>query len=223
MPIISLDYLKDNSMSSIYVEYINLILTDYMFFTKYITKNKLMKNFKFNKTFDTLCCFQDIEFMKKNKTIDLSKFIDYLIKFYNSINNNSKNEIITKEIDTLDSLPGYLTSYSSFIDNIEQYDSNLYSNIEYDTNLNSINNLELEDINNWKLTKKVDRKLTISEIDDFVENRKKDEDNIINNINQNLQNSGKKTELKNFIKNNILDNIEKPEQINNIKKRDYKI
>lgn len=142
---------------------------------------------------------------------------------YNSINNNSKNEIITKEIGTLDLLPSHLTTYSSFINNVEQCDSNLYADINYDIKPNLINELELENINNWKLSKKVDRKLTICEIDNFVENRKKDEDDIINNITKNLQKSNKKNELKKFIKNDILENFENTKQINNIKKRDYKI
>lgn len=142
---------------------------------------------------------------------------------YNTMNNDSKNEIVTKEIGTLDSLPSYLTTYSSFINDMGQWDSNLYADIDHDIKPNLINESEIENINNWKLSKKVDRKLTISEIDNFVENRKRDEDDIVNNITKNLQKSNKKNELKKFIKNDILDNFENTKQINNVKKRDYKI
>lgn len=142
---------------------------------------------------------------------------------YHSINSNLNNKIITKEIGTLDLLPNNLTTYSSFIDDIEQWDSNLYTDIDHNIKSHSISELELENINNWKSSKKVDRKLTTFEIENFVENRKKDEDDIVNNISQNLQKSNKKNELKKFIKNDILDNFENTKQVNNVKKRDYKI
>jgi curved DNA-binding protein CbpA len=174
--------------------------------------------------------------------ISISDFFEY-IKFKN--NKNNTTDITIQEFGTLDTLPGYGNNYTSFVSDNEFFASNIYSDILTPSNdsLKLEEEINVDDFTNWKHNKKNSNKLTDVELDNYLEKRKLEEDEISQKIKVSLENSTKKKEVEKFLKNNylledisknnknsnesnitenILDIVDKKdESINNIKKREF--
>lgn len=157
---------------------------------------------------------KDIEIERKNNQIEdlddtLANFIsqhkeqvnindvfEYL-KYKNS--SSFSNSIVVKEWGTIDTMPGYSNGYSSFIDENEYFDSNLYSNIS-DMNasqsVESNNNLNIDEFVQWKSSKRADTKLSDMDINEYLKKRDVENKNISDIIAQNLRdfNNSNKTD-----------------------------
>lgn len=164
------------------------------------------------------------ELLDKDKEIDLNDVFEYK---KSKINENSN--IINKEVGTVDLL--YFNKYGSFEllknnDNNKEYISNIYSDlgeINYDT---SGNKISYEDIKEWKNNKgdfhseRVNnKKLSTDEIEEYIRIRKKEENNLLEDIGKNFVDNKKKREINSFIKNEFNDELELVERLDNIKKR----
>jgi hypothetical protein len=105
------------------------------------------------------------------------------------------------EIGTLDTLPGYSSNFTSFLSDNEYFGLNLYSEIgsnglEFSTESNNIN---IDDLKNWKNTKRHDIKLSQDDIKSYLDKRRQEENLIFNEIENNLQNNLKKKEVEKFL------------------------
>jgi curved DNA-binding protein CbpA len=126
------------------------------------------------------------DFNEDNNTkLSISELFEY-IKTKN-FNEEENKKIKINEIGTLDVLDNAI-NYTSFIsqDN-DNFNSNLYSEIQ-DNNLDFTyeNDLKIDDFNKWKNSKKVDKKLTSNEINDYLEKRKAEENEILAEIENNV-------------------------------------
>lgn len=142
-----------------------------------------------------------INFIKKNhKDINLNDFFEY-IKYKNS--NYFDNNIVTTDIGTLDTLPGYSNNFASFIDENENcIESNYYSDL---SNINNspkeLLNLDFDDYKQWKSINNINNtKLSSLEIDSYLEKRNKESNNFYKEVIEGLHNSTKRKEVKNFLK-----------------------
>lgn len=133
--------------------------------------------------------------------------------------------IINNEIGTADLL--HFDKYGSYellnnINNDNNYVSNIYTDIN-DLNNNNIkeitNKISYTDIKEWKSTKKQDRKLTSNEIEDYIQIRRKEENNLLSDVEKNFRDNKKKKEINLFVKNEFDEELEEIEKIDNIKKR----
>lgn len=141
-------------------------------------------------------------FIKENgqDSIKINEVFEYL-KYKNS--GCFSNSLTTSNIGTLDTLPGYSTNYSSFMDENEYFGSNYYSDITGMTNVlakESMNNLNMDEFMNWKSTTRTDVKLTDNELEVYLDKRKQEEAKLSNEIKEGLNNSTKKKEVQNFLK-----------------------
>lgn len=130
------------------------------------------------------------------------------------------NSITVKEWATIDTIPGYSNGYSSFMDENEHFDSNLYSNIS-DMNTTQANettsNLNLDEFMQWKTTKHADTKLTDRDIDVYLKKRQEEQENIFNDVQKNLESTSKVKEVEKFLKTKHLkENVD--EYYNNLDK-----
>jgi len=144
-----------------------------------------------------------MNFLEENK-ININDVFEYL-KYKNS--NCFEKSIVKKEWETLDLMPGYLNSYSSFVDENEYFNSNLYSNlIDINNTLskNTFDNLNINEFRNWEKTKHTNKKLTKSEIDNYLQKRQEQETDLFKENELNLENSSKKKEIEKFFKTKLL-------------------
>lgn len=130
------------------------------------------------------------------------------------------NSITVKEWGTIDTIPGYSNGYSSFMDENEHFDSNLYSNIS-DMNttqaIETTSNLNLDEFMQWKTTKHDDTKLTDRDIDVYLKKRQEEQENIFNDVQKNLESTSKVKEVEKFLKTKHLkENVD--EYYNNLDK-----
>lgn len=136
---------------------------------------------------------------KLDKPISISEFFEYC-KYKNDTAKN--NEIMVKELGTLDTLPGYGSNYTSFMSDNEFFGSNLYSDISNENNfINSLdsNGVNSDDFNSWRQSKKLDTKLSQSEIESYLLKRRSEEDQIFNEVETNLTNISKRREVQKFL------------------------
>ena len=160
----------------------------------------------------------DIEVERKNMQIETSDdtFANFISQHKDQVNINDvfeyikyknsqafSNSIIVKELGTIDTMPGYSNGYSSFMNENEYFDSNLYSNI---TDMNTTQasettpNLNLDEFMQWKTTKCNDTKLTNDDIDAYLKRRKEEEKNIFNDVQKDLESNAKVREVEKFLK-----------------------
>ena len=136
-----------------------------------------------------------------NPNINVNDVFEYL-KYKNS-NVFGNNNIMLKEWGTLDTIPGYSSGYTSFVDDNEYFGSNLYSSISDMNDLmskESMNNLNIDDFVNWKNTKRSDTKLSESELDNYLKKRQEEELLLFDEVETNLSNGTKKKEVEKFLK-----------------------
>ena len=152
-------------------------------------------------------------FISKHKdVVNINEVFDF-INYKNT--QSFSNQIINKEWGTLDSMPGYYSDYSSFIDDNEFTGSKLYSNISDMNPLSSselTNDLDIQDFIQWKSNKRCETKLTDNNIDDFLKKRMEEQIYIEKQIEKQIEtnfNSNSKNENEN--ENSIQDKkITKP-------------
>ncbi len=138
---------------------------------------------------------------KSDVQVSVSDFFEY-IKYKNQSNNSG--DIVVGELGTLDTLPGYGSNYTSFMSENEFFGSNLYSDIgsssEISTSFENFNNVDIEEFNRWKSGKRADIKLSQSELENYLEKRRLEEEEIFNEVEHNLGNKSKKKEIEKFLK-----------------------
>lgn len=150
--------------------------------------------------------------------------VNDLFEFLKSKNtSNFPKSIMVKEsetLNTLDTMPGYATGYSSFIDDNEHYNSNLYSNLN---DMNSIQstttneNLNIDEFMQWKTTKFSDTKLSNNDIDEYLKKRQEEQENIFKEVEKNLKSETNIKKIEKFLKTkHIGENID--EYYNNLNK-----
>ena len=178
---------------------------------------------------------QDIEYNNdKIKTlieeneIQINDIYDYNMH----VNKKGGNtEIIFSNLGTVDILQSNYCNFETF-NSGSAYISNIFSplddegsNQENPNIINKINNneigksLKIGEIKEWKISKQKDTKLTQEKIDEFLNNRKKEEQNILDDINNNLNNVKKRKEVNTFLKNNLEENLEFIDSFDNVKRR----
>lgn len=164
------------------------------------------KNMQIETSDDTLS-----NFISQHKdTVKVNDLFEFL-KFKNA--QSFSNSIMTCELGTLDTMPGYVNGYSSFIDENENFGSNLYSNVsDINTTLASENNtnLNIDEFMEWKINKQTQIPLTEDDINNYLKKRKDEQDNIFNEVEKNLESKSKIKELEKFFKEKSYnENIEK--------------
>jgi curved DNA-binding protein CbpA len=213
--------------------------------TKTITEEKLSELYK--TLFDNNIkeeILEDIELTKRindinleRETMDIEVDDDKLFKLVsedNSVNDvfefiknkneeinedNLENKIITSNVSSLDTLPIININYHSLND--DDLESTLYSSISGQENnlLYNSEDININDLNEWKKTKKSDKKLSNKDIDDYLDKRKKEENDIFSNVASEL--NIKKTSK--FLQNTyVSEDIQVNDKtlINNIRKRE---
>jgi curved DNA-binding protein CbpA len=156
------------------------------------------------------------ELLEKEKEIDLND----IFEFKKSKNNQNSN-IINNDVGTVDLL--YFDKFGSFElfnnnENNREYISNIYSDIGEINNLD-VGKISYEELKEWKNKKKYDKKLSSDEIEEYIRIRKKEENNLLEDIEKNFVDNKKKREINSFIKNEFNEELEIVENIENIKKR----
>lgn len=169
------------------------------------------KNMEIETSDDTLS-----NFISQHKDqVNINDVFEY-IKYKNA--QAFTNSIMVKEWGTIDTMPGYSNGYSSFMDENEHFDSNLYSNISDMNNTQTTQitpNLNLYEFMQWKTTKHTDTKLTDGDIDAYLKRRQEEQENIFNDVQKNLESSAKVKEVEKFLKTKHLkENID--EYYNNL-------
>ena len=163
---------------------------------------------------------------KENNTNTVNDVFEYIK--YNKEGTKEKNNesrIIENNVSTLDTLPITNINYHSLDnDNLEstlyssiQSSNLLYDNFSYD--VEDIHNLNINDLNEWKKTKGVDKKLSTKDIDNYLDKRKKEENDIFSNVASEL--NIKKTSK--FLQNTyVSEDIQSNDKtlINNVRKRE---
>jgi curved DNA-binding protein CbpA len=149
---------------------------------------------------DTLTNFitQHKDQVNINEVFDFFKYKNY---------QSFSNSIIEKEWGTLDTIPGYNNGYSSFMDDNEYFGSNLYSNItDMNTTLSSesTSNLNIEEFMQWKASKRINTKLSDSDIDYYLNKRELEQEKIFKEVETNLSSNSKVKEVEKFLKKNHL-------------------
>lgn len=164
------------------------------------------KNMQIETSDDTLA-----KFISQHKDIvNINDIFEY-IKYKNT-QSFSLNPIMVKELGTLDTLPGYSSGYSSFMNENEYFGSNLYSNIS-DMNIltstDTTNNLNIDEYIQWQNKKHSDTKLTNNDIDEYLKRREEEQKNIFIEVEKNLEYSSKVKEVEKFLNNKyIKENID---------------
>ena len=165
------------------------------------------------------------DIIKENDGYTINDVYEYM-KLKENINNK---ELVVNSISTLDTLPVNNINYYSLTD--DNLESNLYSSIFTNENMlsqDNINNINMTDFSDWKHKKSNDKRLSSNEIDNFINRRKQEEEEIINNVKINLERSTK--DVKNYINNKYInEDIEEDKNdtksknvISNVRKRELK-
>ncbi len=140
---------------------------------------------------------------KLDVPITISEFFEYCK--HKNIKNKSQ-EIMLRDLGTLDTLPGYGSNYSSFMSDSEYFGSNFYSDISDDNNfINNIESIESDDFDSWRNSKKLDTKLSQSDIESYLLRRRNEENDILNEVETTLSNVSKRKEVQKFLKNKHID------------------
>ena len=174
-------------------------------------------------------------FMNSHPDITVNEVFDY-IKSQSTPNNQGDNQIVENKLGTLDTIPGYLdSSYSSFLDDSENMSSSYFTQLDNSNTFianpkDQVEKLSATNITDWKYKRKLDSKLNSEDIDQYLNRRKQEEDELLNEVESNLKtNIKKRTNVETFLKisTNILDhtNIEsdkKTDVVSNIKNRNNK-
>ena len=140
-------------------------------------------------------------FIKEHgQDININDIFEFL-KFKNSkcFNNN----IVEKELGTLDSMPGYADGYSSFVSDDEHFGSNFYSNVSDMNNYmskESMENLNYDEFIGWKNNKHQNTKLSESELNMYLEQRYDEQSKLYNEVESSLEKSSKRKEVEKFLK-----------------------
>jgi len=156
------------------------------------------------------------ELLEKEKEIDLNDIFEY-----KKSKNNQNSNIINNEVGTVDLL--YFDKFGSFElfnnnENNREYISNIYSDIGEINNLDG-SKISYDELKEWKQNKKYDKKLSSVEIEEYIKNRRKEENNLLEDIEKNFTDNKKKREINSFIKNEFNEELELVEKLDNIKKR----
>jgi hypothetical protein len=148
---------------------------------------------------------------------DLFEYIRY--------KNESKSLVKSDQIYTLETLPGYLNNFTSFVDDNEFMNSKFYSGVSEELEQNftneqfNFNQFNFNEFNEWKNNKKIDKKMTEVEMEAFLKLREQEEDLIFNDVTNNL--TKKKQEIINFFDTPaISENIKKLTHSNDISSMD---
>jgi curved DNA-binding protein len=154
--------------------------------------------------------------------------VDELLDFIKETEDFSDNkEIVSKELMTLDTLPGYFDNCASFDDSGETIGSELFSSIDtsFVSSKEKLKNFNLDDYKNWKVNKKLQPKLDTNDIESFLNKRKIEEEQLLEEVESSLiTNVKKRTDVEVFLKtkNHINDDdIVKQNLVNNVKKRTF--
>ncbi len=142
-----------------------------------------------------------------NEKLDIPITISELFEYCKYKNSSMKSQdLMLRDLGTLDTLPGYGSNYSSFMSDTEYFGSNIYSDISNENNfINSIESIESDDFNSWRKSKKSDTKLSQSDIESYLLKRRNEEDDILNEVETTLSNVSKRKEIQKFLKNNYID------------------
>jgi len=164
------------------------------------------------------------ELLEKDREIDLNDVFEY-----KKSKINEKSNIISKEVGTVDIL--HFNKYGSFEllknnDNNVEYVSNIYSDLG-EINFDTVGSkISYEDIKEWKNNKDEinpervnNKKLSSDEIEEYIRIRKREENNLLEDIGKNFVDNKKKREINSFIKNEYNEELEIVEKLDNIKKR----
>ena len=132
-----------------------------------------------------------VKLILENNNLNINDMYEYSL-FTTTNTTNNKTDIIN--LGTVDLLSqGINTNYSLITtNNSDNSDNNsIYMSINDVNNINNINNNtgftitdpnELDKLKEWKYTKKENCKLTSDKIDEYIKNRKKEEEEIIKNF-----------------------------------------
>lgn len=133
-----------------------------------------------------------VKLILENNNLNINDMYEYSLFTTNNTTTNKTDIINLGTIDLLSQ--GINTNYSLITtNNNDNYDSNsIYTSIN---DINNINNNtgftitdpnELNKLKEWKHTKKENCKLTSDKIDEYIKNRKKEEEDIIKNFENNI-------------------------------------
>jgi len=166
------------------------------------------------------------KFVKEDNDTTINDVFEYIKHSEDKLDNNTK--IVENNIYTLDTLPiSNINYYSLNDDNLE---STLYSSVGVINN-NSNNMVEKylnsTDINEWKKTKNSDKKLSSQDIDNYLNKRKKEENDIFLNVasDLNVKKTSKflnNTYIKEEISSTSNSNENINDNVNNVRKREPK-
>jgi curved DNA-binding protein CbpA len=135
---------------------------------------------------------------------------------------NHENKIIENNIYTLDTLPKNTINYYSLAGDDNNLESTLYSSVQNNINYSSnmvdkyLNN---SDINEWKKSKNSDKKLSTSDIDNYLNRRKQEETDIFLNVASELNIKKTSKFLNNTYVSEDIQSTDKT-SINNVRKRE---
>jgi len=146
----------------------------------------------------------DIEFQDdvlnnilKTEKLDINDIFEYM-----KVSDNK--QIIDKPIMTYDLMPNYNNNYSLFDNNSTPLSGTNYSNYNFQEELKiddtKHKSFDINKFNEWKKTKKEEKKLTNEDIDEYIKKRKTDLTEIKHLVDENLKDFKKKTEIQNFLK-----------------------
>jgi curved DNA-binding protein CbpA len=146
----------------------------------------------------------DIEFQNdvlnnilKTEKLDINDIFEYM-----KVSDNK--QIIDKPIMTYDLMPNYSNNYSLFDNSSTPLSGTNYSNYNFQEELKiddtKHKSFDINKFNEWKKTKKEEKKLTNEDIDEYIKKRKTDLIEINHLVDENLKDFKKKTETQNFLK-----------------------
>jgi curved DNA-binding protein CbpA len=144
--------------------------------------------------------------------------------------NTHSTDLVKTELGTLDTLPSlFNNSFSSFADNQEILPNSFYTSIDdnFTNSKEQIKNFDINTFNEWKKVKSVDARLENNEIDNFLNKRRLEELELLQEVETNLKTNVKnRTHVEMYLKPknkpvvHINENDLVPaETIDNVKKR----
>lgn len=118
-------------------------------------------------------------------------------------------QLINKPLDTYDmTLNNFSMTYSSFNQDSNTLPMNLY-NLNSNTNfIEPKKNFDINKFSEWKQTKKTDTKITSDDIDNYIKQRKEIEQEITKQIDNNIKDYKKKSDIEKFMQLENKINIE---------------
>jgi curved DNA-binding protein CbpA len=161
----------------------------------------------------------EMEHNSSNNTIITNNGIQRISDARDTACLSSAQALLNHGVSSLDTLPITNINYHSLND--DDLESTLYSSINTPENnlLYNPEDININDINEWKKTKTSDKKLSNKDIDDYLDRRKKEENDIFSNVASEL--NIKKTSK--FLQNTYVSEdiqINDKSIINNIRKRE---